>query len=138
MRNASVRQQITELAHVLREAPHAPGATTFGPVMDLFFDLAEDLALGDLGEPLSDARIASCVTRTFRSLHPRESGPLSCRLFRIADLGFVHGAALHPNHGVAFFWFDALQQGMAAIMDLHTHETVLTRVTSPLGALAEA
>lgn len=129
---ATVRRQITELAVALRDTPHEPGSHTFGPIMDRFYDLAEELALSDLGEPTTAAMVAAYAEQTFRCLHPGEGAPLMCRAFRLPELGFVHGAAVHPNHGVAFFWFDALQQGMAAIMDLQTAVTEIARMTSTL------
>lgn len=124
---SSIHARVQALSRRVRAAHHGPGADTFGPIMDQFFDLVPDLL--DLGEGVRDPYIEAIVGQAFRSVYPGD-GPLTTHIIRVRELGLVHGMGYAPPRGIAFFYFDAMQQGLAVMTDSTTFRTALCRITA--------
>jgi hypothetical protein len=132
---SSVRTRVHALSRRVLAARHGPGADTFAPIMDQFFDLAPDLL--DMGEGVRDPVIEAIVGQAYRSVYP-EARTLTMHIIRIRELGLVHGMGMESPRGIAFFYFDALQQGLAVVTDATSFQSTVCRITAVSGQVVQA
>jgi hypothetical protein len=106
---ADAAPAIRRLRDALRRARHATGASTFAPVVDLFFDLCETPGFHDISAPCHDALVLRAVSQTAADLLRRETS-ITISGWRLGAL--VHGSALGVDAFMVYFWFHDLGQGM--------------------------
>jgi hypothetical protein len=106
----SLRRRVTELRTMLQTADD------FSPVLNDFFDLVEDEGFMGMGRRVRDPKLEGIVARAGTQMVSAAGAvPVEVMIIRVSELGITHGMLSVGGHAGGFFYFPALDQGLASV-----------------------
>ena len=108
-----LRQRIERLREAVNTIAHQPGGSSFGPVFDLFMDLAEDPDFRAIGETDDTAWFLPTLEMLARTLVVRPPAVFSgIAAAKVPELGLRHGAVTVNGNPGGYFTFEGDERGM--------------------------